>query len=150
MSDTLRQQIIAAVVARMQTIRVAAGYLTDVGARVGDWETSWEQKDLPALSVCDLVEENEKKNREAVQVTRKLPVVIRIFTSGREPADELRKMIADVEKAIGADVYWGALARGGTWPKRSGMLVPDDSFEIAGAAVEVVIEYYTKPFNAFG
>ncbi|HWQ36955.1 MAG TPA: hypothetical protein VNQ79_29255 [Blastocatellia bacterium] len=146
--DTIRQQLVDAVVARMQTISVAGGYETDLGARVADWPRRFHEDELPALGVYDLQQQDEKENIGSRRTVHRLPVQIRIFISSDTPARELRRMIGDVERAIGADQRWGGLAVS-TWPRQSGYVIPREAFEIAAAAVEVEIEYLTETFNPF-
>lgn len=146
--DTKRQRIVDAVVERVREIRVAAGYQTDLGERVEDWVTSWDDAELPAASVCDLPEESEKANKDAKRATHKIPVHVRIFVGKNERPATLRKMIGDVLAAVKKDPRWGGLALD-TWPKTDGFVIPEDSFVIAGGAVEFVVEYATDTFDPF-
>jgi hypothetical protein len=148
MPDTKRQKIVSAVVARLQEIRVEAGYQTDVGARVEDWRTNWDESELPAISVCDLPEQSEKGEKDAKKTTHDLPVHVRIFVRTNTPAAELRKMIGDVQQAVKKDLRWGKLALD-TMPKQSGFVIPEDSFVIAGGAVEFIVQYMTDTFDPF-
>ena len=50
MADSKRQKIVDAIVARMQTILVTNGFATDIGTRVEDSQTNWDQDQLPAIS----------------------------------------------------------------------------------------------------
>lgn len=145
--DPKRQQIITKIVERMQTITVANGYETGAGANVGDWETNWDDEQLPAISVCDLIEEIELVGNQptAERQTNRLPVQLRLFAKS---AAELRKGIADVFKAIKTDTRWSGLAMQ-TMPKRAGMVLAEDSFELGGAAVEIEIGYMTDAFDSY-
>ena len=93
MPDTKRQKIISAIVARMETIRTANGYQTEIGAHVDDWRTNWPTEQMPALSVCDTVEEVEFIGQQptASRQMRTLPVMLRVFVSGEERAADLRR-----------------------------------------------------------
>jgi hypothetical protein len=150
MPDSKRQQIIDKVLERMITIRTANGYQTNLGLAVRDWETNWDEKELPALSVCDLDEKSLMPNEsaDAPRQIRQLPVGLKIFTQSDTPAREIRKLIADVEKAIKVDLRWTSLAMH-TVPQRSGMVVSEEAFEIAGAAVEIEIVYMTDTFDSY-
>lgn len=156
MADTKRQKIIDEVIARMQTILVTNGYQSDLGLHVGDCETNWDESELPALSVFDLVAEedgDENGDPEATnaKTTHSLPVQFRIFVKSDTRTSDLRKMIADVKKAIGTDPRWKVANVGlalRTIPQKSG-LVFTENFEVAGAAVEVEIWYRTKVFNEY-
>jgi hypothetical protein len=146
--DTKRQRIVDKVVERMREIRVANGYQTDVGERVEDWQTQWNEDELDALSVCDLPEESTKGNKDAKRTTHRLPVHVRIFISKHTRPAELRKMIGDVVQAVKKDLRWDGLALD-TEPKQDGFVIPDDAFVVAGGAVEFVIEYMTDTFDPF-
>lgn len=148
MTDTKRQRIFAAVVAQMRTIRTANGYQTDAGALVEEWQTHFDEAELPAISVFDMPESSETPHRGSVMATHMLPIQVRIFTRSNTPATELRKMIGDVLTAVGKDPRWGGLAID-TVPDKSGFVIPEDSFEIAGAAVSFSVEHMTKTFNPY-
>lgn len=145
---TKRQKIVDKVVERMREIRVAAGYQTNLGERVEDWQTNWDDADLPAVSVCDLPAESDKANRDDRKSTHRLPVHVRIFVGRNERPATLRLMIGDIVAAVKKDLRWGGLAFD-TWPKQDGFVVPENSFEVAGGAVEFVVEYATDTFDPY-
>lgn len=147
MADTVRQLVVDAVVARMQNILVANGYETDCGALVEDWPRRFDASELPALAVCDLSDESEIDHREAGQETHTLTIQVRVMVAEATPAEFLRKAIGDVQKAIKTDLFWGELSTG-TYPKRTGMIVPSEAMELAGAAIEFDVAYVTEPFNS--
>lgn len=149
--DSKREKIIAKVLERMTLIKVADGYETDFGLNVHDWEVNFNKQDFPALSVCDLFEENELLNRQptASRQMNALPIQIRLFA---ETVAELRKGITDVNKAIKIDSRWAFLEEPlalHTLPKGSGIIVSEDTFEIAGAAVNIEIVYMTNVFDSY-
>jgi hypothetical protein len=150
MPETVRQKIIDAVIARMQLIKVASGYETDLGNNVVDWDTNFDDTELPALSVCDLIETVEMTIESKFQ-KQTLPIQLRIF-SKENRAKELRKMIADIYKAIKIDSRWKDANIGlvyGTVIKQAGIIIREDEFKIGGGAVEIEITYNTKAFDAF-
>lgn len=149
-----RQDIIDLVIARMQTILSSGDYETNLGQNVEDWQTNWDDDELPALSVCDLVDGINFVNEQPTAALQQhaLPLQLRIFAkSDTRPAD-LRKMIADVVKAIGTDQFWtnGGGAQLALWTKvtSAGIRLNEDSFEIGGAAVEIEIGYFTNSFES--
>jgi hypothetical protein len=148
MPDTRRQEIVDAIIARMQLISTANGYATNAGARVEDWPRRFDDSECPALGVCDVSEDSDKGDRESEIETRTLTVQVRIFVATNTPARTLRQIIGDVQKAVGVDQYWGELSTG-TWPRRAGMIVPSEAMELAGAAVEFDVVYDTSTFNPF-
>lgn len=148
MADTKRQKIVDAFLARMREIQPAAGYETDIGSRVWEWRTDFDANDqpdeLPALSVCDLPEQSRDDGLHVHALT----IQARIFLKSADRTGDARKIIGDVIKAIGTDPEWAGLALG-TKPKMDGFIIPPQSFSVAGAAVEVVVEYVTGAFNPF-
>jgi hypothetical protein len=148
MADTKRQKIFDAVVTRMKTIRTANGYQTEVGTTVAEWESRFDEGELPALSVCDLPDEVSKESKSSVGVTHRLRMQVRIFTSKGTKAKDLRKMIGDVVRAVGQDPSWGYLAMD-TEPGSEGFVVPAEAMEIAGGAVEFTVVFTTATFDPF-
>lgn len=154
MADTKRQKIVAAVIARMQTIRTANGYQTEIGARVEEWAQRFDEAELEEqpskaiLGVYDLPDQVSKESLHSKGATHQLRVQVRIFITGATPARELRKMIGDVVAAIGADLTWGYLARD-TEPGSEGFIVPEESMQVAGAAVEFTVVFNTATFDPY-
>lgn len=154
MTDTKRQKIVDAVIARMQLIRTENGYETEAGARVEEWAQRFDQAELEEqpgkaiIAVYDLPDEVSKESMHSIGATHRLRMQVRIFISKSTPARELRKMIGDVVKAIGTDILWGYLARD-TEPGSEGFIVPTDSMEVAGAAVEFVVVFNTATFDPY-
>jgi hypothetical protein len=149
-----RQNIIDLVVARMRTILISNDYETDLGENVADWETNWDDSQMPAVSVCDLINKRTPVGGNPVTPTGQcaLPIQLRIFTkSDARPAD-LRKMISDVIKAIGTDQFWadedGKKLAMYTLVTDDGIRLIEDSFEIGGAAVEIEIAYLVGSFES--
>lgn len=143
---TIRQKFVDAAIARMQLILVANGYQTDLGQNVADWRTNWEQEELPGVGVFDLTNEAEKDHFGAKRQTNKLRMQFRIF-GAKDPA-EFRVMIADVIKAIKVDPRWGGLAVE-SHPGNDGFILPNESFEVAGAAIEIMIEFLSNTFDPY-
>jgi hypothetical protein len=151
---TKRQKIVEAVVTRMQSIRTANDYQTDIGARVEDWAQRFDEEELKAqpskaiLGVYDLPDEVGKDGKHAIGATHRLRMQVRIFISKATPASALRTMIGDVVKAIGTDMLWGFLAMD-TEPGSEGFIVPTEAMEVAGAAVEFIVVYTTATFDPY-
>jgi hypothetical protein len=150
MADSKRQQIINKIIARMQLILTTNGYETNLGANVNDWETNYDDSGLPALSVCDLIENETLAHNEPSATRQKnvLPVQLRIFVKSGTRASELRKMFADINKAIAVDSTWDGLAMW-TIPIRAGMVIPETDFVIGGGAREIEIHYLTNTFDSY-
>lgn len=137
----------------MQTIRVANGYATDLGAMVERWRVNWDDEELPALSVCDLTQEvSETDIFDDAYTVYKLPVQLRAFVAEENRAAEIDLMTADIFKAIASDRQWtvsGAPLAIRTEYERDGFILPDDAFLIAAGAIQINVFYYTQTFNAY-
>lgn len=136
-----RQEIVDAIIERLKTVAA-------VEERVEDWRTDWDDDELPAMSVCDLIAAGSSARNQGLQ-HRTLPVQIRIFA--KTPA-ELRQLISDALAALKTDLYFkDADDRARVTETRltkEGMVVPADAFELGGAAVEIEIDYFTANFSA--
>ena len=100
MADTVRESIIAALDARLKTITVLNGYITDSGAHVFDWrEDPLQDSELDAFEYRDPA--CETGPTETLRTwEHKLTVQIRICS---KTMAQVRKIIGDLDKAIGAD-----------------------------------------------
>lgn len=158
--DTVRQRLIDAVIARMSNILTANtytnedgtfNYQTNIGESVHDWETNFQEDELPALSVCDLTDD-VAMNTDSIAQLNSLKILLRVFKAKDTKAAYLRKVFGDIYAAIGTDSRWKVENVGlaiGTVIRSSGIIIPEDVFEIGGAAVEIEIFYKSKAFNAF-
>lgn len=148
---TRRQQLIDLIIARLETISTDNGYETNAGAVVEDWPRRFDDSECPALGVYDITDNSDKDNRESNIEVHSLTVQVRVFVSSNTPAAELRQIIGDVQKAIGQNTWWpdgdGHDLATGTWPRRAGMIVPNEAMELAGAAIEFDVQYVTDTFN---
>lgn len=174
MADSIEQKIIDAIVARMQTILITNGYVTDIGTRVEDSRTDWDAGDpeagrdseLPAMSVFDGTVNTVEANDNRRKSTRIMPVMIKAFFEKRDDAGDdaayARNVIKDIHKAIrgtGAqsnswiDERWPAVA--GTPPglamdtreQSHGIERDGESFEITGVVVTIEVQYISAKFN---
>lgn len=163
MPDSIEQKIITAIVARLQTILTTNGFQTNIGAKVRDWETNWQQEDLPAISVFTGRTVSEDAPRERRKTVHSLPVAIQVSLERGTAAANARIAIDDIKKAI-----LGSGTQANNWlaerfPIVEGtppgltmvtretahqILTPQDSFEIVGAQVEIEILFITEKFNA--
>jgi len=153
MADSKRQKIISAVINRMEGISVDDDYETDLGERVRDWEVNFQDEELPVLSVCDTVGDINfvNDNLDAPSQVHKLPVLLRVFCKSDTRAADLRKMMADLIRAVGVDPNWTDAddKKLAMWTRvtKAGIIVPAENFEIAGAAVELEIAYLVNRFE---
>ena len=147
MADTIRQQIITSVDARLKTVLVTNGYQTDVGANIFDWRAeALEEDNLPALIYRDTICSTEISNISSY--THKMTVEIIAVVANDTPMAIIRNIIADLDKAIGVDDRWGGLAvlteRTGD---ESGIEIDDKKY--AGCRVTMVITFRTLGWNDY-
>jgi len=153
MADSKRQKIVDAIVARMQTILVTNGFATDIGTRVEDSQTNWDQNQLPAISIFDMpanaeAAPNPANTRHTVWTQ---PIQTRVYLEVGTDAKNARKAIKDIWQAVRSDPQWtlsGEKVAMFTTPISEGFVYPPDSFEIVGVAVEFNVTYITGKFNA--
>ena len=147
MPDTIRQKIIDALDTRMKGILSASGYETDIGLSVQDWPAGLiEDSKLPVLIYRDVSCENAIDT--LVTFSHKLMVEIDALVNDDTPVETVRKIIADIDKAIGIDDQWGGIA----------LLTErvSDQFRVelkervyAGCKVVVVITFRTKGWDDY-
>ncbi len=99
MADSIRQQIFAALITRLQTISVANNYQTALGANVHERRTTpWQESELPGL---DVREGDEDVNLLGEYHIFTLAIEIEIMVAGTASQTDIRKAIADVTQAVG-------------------------------------------------
>lgn len=151
MADSIRQKIVSQIVSKLSNITTANGYQTNIGANVADWQINWQENELPAVSVCDLVEEFEPLDDE-VRMQCTLPVQVRVFIGSNTRASEGRKIIADVLDVVRANQKWNdGTSDLAQWTelKRDGFILDQDAFSMAGIGIDIDIIYYADRFNAY-
>lgn len=158
---TIRQILVEAVIAQLRLISVSNGYQTELGAgQIEEWPTQFDQEELAALAtktalgVFDLVNTQSQEDHSSRQVKNELPMQIRGFHAREVTPATLRVMIADVQKAIaaGGAIGWPSNGKRLVWwtePKSDGFIIPKESFEVDGFAVEFTLHYLSLPFNAY-
>lgn len=140
MADSKRQQIISALDTRLKTIKTIAGYQTNLGNNVFEWNN----KPLAANEMPGLIYRDVSNSRQEGAIGKfrwGLNVEIEIMTSGSTAAADVRKMLADVYKAIGTDVYFSALAVTTEQPESDEMQIVKEDKKIGGALIKLSIIY---------
>lgn len=149
--DTRRQLIVNQVIAQLQAIATANGFLTNVGASVFEWrDTPFQETELPALIFRDLDEPQELSSPRSERVLRSLHCLVQVVTVGDTPMRDIRQILADIEKAVGkgASDYWGKFASN-TRPRIARAILDQESLKFAGSTFEFYIDYPTTAFNSF-
>lgn len=110
MADSIRQKIVDAVEARLETILTSGGYETDIGQNVFVWRDTdrvpFKSDELPALVIfdkqCEHTEEGEVLSRHRFRLT----MIVDVFADSSTGDTFVRKAISDLHKAIGVDQQW--------------------------------------------
>lgn len=146
MADSIRQQIMEKLAARLATIKTTAGYKTNIGNNVFDWlARDLADSELDAVIYRDV---SASINTETLALRNNIMrVEIELRTkSASTTAERMREMIEDVYQAIGADDTWDCLAID-TNPLSEELQV-GMSDKITGAAtITVEIEYRTEKWG---
>ena len=109
MVDSKRQQIMTAIDTRLKAIKIVNNYETNAGNNVYEfWDIALEDDELPAIIWRDGAEDSELLVSTTQDRTLTIELVLQAL--GVTAPAILRKLIADVEKAIAVDYTWGGLA----------------------------------------
>jgi hypothetical protein len=140
MSDSIRQQIITAVVTRLQGIKKTAGYKTALGLDVKHWRTiPFAESDLPSCSVRDHTAENEQETMKSMKNTISVDIEIKCAPGATDIGD-VYDLIEDIYTAVGTDPTWGGLAYTTLLP-RNEIIMEQEDRTIAGITISMTIEY---------
>ncbi len=147
MADSVRQQVIDAIITRIKTITTANGYETDVGNSVFEWHTTdFAEADLPVIDVRDTSESVEVIGGHHANT---LNVEVEVKTLGIAGDTEIRDIIADISKAIGTDTSLGSLVQN-TRPVNNEILsAGQQDKKIYSVIVGLEVQYRTKAFSPY-
>jgi len=147
MADSIRQQIISALDTRLKAILTTGGYETNIGVNVFDWRSeSLEESDLPALIYRDISAETTIDTMASF--AHKMTLNILVAVQNSTPMAEIRKIIADIDKAIGVDHTYGNLAlMTERISDESGVEIDEKKF--AGCQIVYVITFRTSGWNDY-
>ena len=136
----------------MKLIDGTGGYETDLGDRVEDSRTNWQQEELPAISVFDGdAIATATSPGKALGTVHSMSVLIRGAIEQGTTAANARKLLKDIQKAIRLDDKWklaGVPLVMQTRPLRDAITRNPDSFEVEACEVEIDIQFITEKFNA--
>jgi hypothetical protein len=146
-----RSTVIANLITALKLINGTGGYYTDIDDRVYAWRlTALLDEELPAIVVRDVqdVIDPEEMKGSSEQWTHKLEIEIElILKSGALTLGQVRELIADSYKALGADrtLAGSCLAIYGTGDV---IVTPDEQNKnlISGAKINTFALYQTNAF----
>jgi hypothetical protein len=156
MADSIRQKIVDLVLTRFKGILVSGGYETNLGQQVFGWRDTankpFAETELPAINIRDVRDTIQPQTAQIWHHQLEVQADI-IAASGVTTAQDIRKMLADVYKAIGVDRFWtdgGGIKRAfNTEPKTDESALEQENKIIGGARINFVIHYRTKSFDAY-
>ena len=137
-----RDGIVNAVVARLQQITVANGYLTDAGQRVFRWRSAdVAPTECPAIDVRDPDRRPLGFYNSVVRDWELVVEVSAIASSGADTDGALNRIVEDILKAVlGGDRSWGGLAIKTTFDNDKKGLDQKD-VKVGVAIVRFLIQY---------
>lgn len=158
MPTSRHQTLFAAVLERLRTITTAGGYDTNAGMRVYPWRDTknspFKQEELADDGAMVLRDPRKVTEQGGPNVLGKHHHTLTINIEGAvkegTAADRVRAITADIEKAIGVDRKWSAIAYE-TTPGDMQILVAENGTTITGYSLTFSIEFRTgnwDPFNA--
>ena len=153
--SSIRQRLMDAIELRCKTMLKANDYATNLGANVFVWRpqidpTTFQEHELPALNLCDVTNDSDSQSPNNHHHTLKIQADV-IHMKGHLTAVEVRKMIADLHKCIGADRYWHEDGTGEKLAHRTdlendAMTVEELGRTIGGARVTFTVQFRTAPY----
>lgn len=145
-TDSLRQQIMTALAARLATIQIANGYQTDLGLHIFDHKAEpWAEEDLPGGNL----EDTDVPEQWIGLELHRLNVQFLGIISGGTPSENLRAIHGDVITAIGVDRTFGGLCEETSAVTADPAQVKIGENVFTGALVRFTIEYTTGNMNAY-
>jgi hypothetical protein len=151
--SSVRQNVIDAAIARIKLINGTGGYTTNLGSRVEDSRTNWDQNELPAVSVFDsdaIVPDPEAFDKRP-HVIQTMRLLFRGFVAQGTDAATVRTLAADIWTAIRQDTQWTVGATKLVMQSRhirDAVVRNIDSFEVEACEVEIEVQFVTPKFSA--
>jgi len=114
MADSIREQIIAAIVTKLGDILTTAGYHTNCGANVQRVRSKFDPDELPAISIWPKTEESKREYGSQIST---MPVQIEALTQHgtTNPSIVSEKLLSDLIECIQGVEWTVNFAFGGTY-----------------------------------
>ena len=148
MSASIRNELVNAVVARFQTVRVANGFLTDAGANVFLWRLHpLTPEEMPGIVLRDRRTETRLEGR--VVHEHRLYFEADLYApTGTDP----RALLADAQSAVGKDIRWkvgSTILAVDTQPLDDELDASQEERLLRGCRYRFQVIFRTRPFNPF-
>ena len=139
MAKTREQKIMDVVATRLKTVTGDVFYRK---------EHAYEQGKLPCIGYEDTNPTAE--DLSAQLYLRTLTIVIGVFAKGTSAVEDVRQLMAQIEKAIGMDLNWEGLAEDTIQQDAGeGISVVHKDKKIAGGKLVFEIQYTTERWNPY-
>jgi len=137
-----RDQIIAAIAARLGTIRASSGYQTDIGSSVYLWRTTPPDKnELPCLLVYDRILDRDYDEAANTRVENRLQVAVVVCTALLSGGlTQARAAEADVVRCLG---LWADAAFEALRIPRTELMNEQHDLDYWAVLVSLAVEYDT-------
>jgi len=140
MADSIREQIITAMITRFQGISKEGGYKSDLGDNIHHFRGSdFDPTELPALNIID--PRNNIGSATTIQFANLIDIELEIkVASGETTYKDAYDIIEDVYKAIAVDDTWGYLALD-TLPVSDEIETNHGGKVISGITIKIQVQY---------
>lgn len=146
MADSIRQQIMAALEDQLQTIKTSAGYNSNLGSYVYEWEGNERISDsaLP----CVVYRDKSQTTAQTVgQQEHTLTVELQIIANST--ASVMRGIIADVTKCLGGNLTLGGLAEDIRPIADEEVIVEHNERRYFGVTMQVEVLFVTNNWDPY-
>ena len=149
MADSKRETVVQALDTLLETITTTNGYETNAGANVYGWrDTPLDASMLPALVWRDTDSTTPEAGATDIHaMTVEIDAVV-ICYAAVDAAPQLRKVIADVIKALGSDLTLGGEAQDIRQVSEEVQVEHDDR-KIMAAMLTIEVEFTTGHFDPY-
>jgi len=146
----IRQQVMEAIRARLETIRIDAGYLTDVGLNVFEWRDPMGEPFQPHEKPCCFIRDasSEITSQDSTVHEHALSVEVGALVDRDDAVAAMRDLEADLFEAIGADRFFGGLVKF-CQPTGSQCDVKTTGERNAVVRITLEVHYITNAWDAF-
>ena len=148
MADTIREQILQAVVTRLKTITVANGFNLDIGDKVFRARPTGDDSVLPWAVLWDSSEAATRQYGLRVVTMDIVVEILSKYTLVTGASQVGNQALGDILKAMPESDAWGGLARD-TKYQAGQTAFPSDGDTTAGVKVSFSIEYTTGLNNPY-
>jgi hypothetical protein len=112
MADSIRKRVVAAYIARLETITTGNGYRTDLGLKITQWRTTdWQESELISGPGADVRDKEDPPTVKGRSHRYKLEIETDARMLGSTMKDVAHDILADILDAIATDLGFGGLVQ---------------------------------------